>query len=150
MIATMIDTVVRRADDADVHRIFDILRELASVSEFTPRAVKETHLANNVAALLVNRDCAFFLAEREGRTVGILVVLRSADLLSGAPLVSQVCWYVSPEHRNGVGLALLAEAEAWAASCGAPLEMTAPTEAFAQVYWRRGYAMKYQTFERRA
>lgn len=140
------------ASTADAPAILRLLLALSRTSQFTKGvAVDEAHLSRTLHQLLANPNAVFIVAAHDHGFCGLLVLLFYEHLLSGQRRVAQVCWYVEPAFRDGLGLALLSAGEAWATAHGAAtIEMMAPTTQFGAVYERRGYVATNHVYERRA
>lgn len=152
MLTTTVPALTTRlASAADRPRLMACLLELARVSPYTRGPVDEAHLAIMLARMQANPDAGFIVAEDEdGLIVGLLVLMLFDDLVSAERGAAEVCWYVSPDHRDGLGLHLLSHAEAWACARGATyIQMMAPETRFETVYRRRGYVLTNRVYERR-
>lgn len=86
-------------------------------------------------------DGVLFVApdEIEG-PVGMLGALRFDHPLSGESMVSELFWFVAPDHRGAKGVRLLAALKRWAKERGAVgLTMIAPTPDIEQLYDAMGF-----------
>lgn len=110
--------------------------------------VNPEQMAKLVAQLLDGETGVIFVSEHEGDVVGMIGLLAFLHPIAGELSVSEVFWWVEPEHRGG-GVRLLKRAEAWAREIGAvKLFMVAPTAEVGQLYERLGYASLETCYER--
>jgi GNAT superfamily N-acetyltransferase len=101
-----------------------------------------------VATLLQGDVGTIFVAEREGALVGMIGLMAFMHPIGGEPTVTEVFWWMEPEHRGG-GVRLLKRAEQWAREMGAvKLFMIAPTPDVGQLYERLGYESLETTYQR--
>jgi GNAT superfamily N-acetyltransferase len=110
-------------------------------------AVNPAQLASLGAGLLAGDAGTIFVAEVAGDVVGMIGLLAFQHPMAGELTVSELFWWVEPEHR-GRGVRLLKRAEQWAHEIGAvKLFMIAPTAEVARLYERLGFEyleMAYQ------
>lgn len=94
---------------------------------------------------------ACFVAERDGKLVGMIALAIGPHLLTGKTFAEELVWWVDPNSRGRVGLELLNAAEAWAQEAGAAfLKMIAPIGAGLEVlYAHRGYREIETAFAKR-
>jgi len=73
--------------------------------------------------------------------VGMLALCVFNHPIAGEPYADEVCWWVEPLHRRGLGPALLGAAELWARQKGVGmLKMVAPAgSAVGRYYERQGF-----------
>lgn len=142
--------VIRQATDEDSAALFRVLVDLATTSRYTGGAVlNAAHLRAMLARMLANLDAGFLVATVDDDIVGLLVMLLYDDLISGQRKAAEVCWYVQPAQRNGLGVRLLAAAEQWAEAHEATtIQMISPDQRFGSLYFRRGYVPVHRVFER--
>ena len=145
------DVAIRQATAEDSHDLLVFLAQLAQTSRYTNGAtLNKTHLAASLDKMLALQDAEFILALADDRIIGVLVLLLFDDLISGERGAAEVCWYVEPQHRHGVGPRLLNEGERWAEQHGAvKIQMLSPDVRFEAFYARRGYAPSSRVWERR-
>jgi GNAT superfamily N-acetyltransferase len=142
--------VIRLATLSDVDAI------VAMGLAFLRQSDYRTHIAENpdqmrVLAhhLLNSPDGAFFVADHDGRLVGVLGIIAYAHHMSGERTAGELVWWVDPAKR-GIGLRLLKAAEQWAKDQGAvTLQMIAPTEDVERLYTRLGFSPVERTYQRR-
>lgn len=142
---------IRLATAADRDALMRVLIDLAETSRYTGSAVVSgPHISAMLSTLLANPDAGFIIAVDEDVVIGLLVLLLYDNLISGERGAAEVCWYVRPARRNGLGVRLLEAAEAWAAEHSARvMQMISPDQRFGSVYFRRGYSPVHRVFERR-
>ena len=106
---------IHMASAADAPAILRLLLALSRTSQFTKGTVVDAaHLSRTLHQLLANPNAVFLVASHGPELCGLLVLLQYEHLLSGQRRVAEVCWYVEPAFRDGLGLALLSAGEAWA------------------------------------
>lgn len=140
---------IRIAAPADTPRLLDFLIGLTVQSVYVRSVVNRPHLSLVLERLMTNPDAGFFIAEEDDALVGLLVLLLYEDLISGQRRAAQVCWYVLPSHRRGLGLRLLEAGEQWATERACAIEMLAPEEKFEAFFQRRHYTPTHRVYERR-
>lgn len=74
--------------------------------------------------------------------VGMLALCAFPHPIAGEPYADEVCWWVEPDHRHGLGPALLGAAEEWIRHHGVDLvKMVAPAGSnIGRFYERAGYS----------
>ena len=146
------DVRIRLATSADAEAVLIFLALLATESEYTQQArLNRGHLEEQFRMLLENPDAGCQIAETaEGQIVGVLGFLLYRHLISGERGAGEVCWYVHPAWRRGLGRSLHAAAETWARKQGACfIQMLAPERKFEAYYRRCGYVPTDRVYERR-
>ena len=95
-----------------------------------------------LAPLLIEADHGMvWVSECDGAIVGMLGVVGTFHPYSGEPVMSEMFWYVEPEHR-GQGVRLLKIAEDWARANGiADSIMISPSEKVSNFYEKLGYRL---------
>lgn len=80
-------------------------------------------------------------AEATPELVGMLGLCAFPHPIAGEPYADEVCWWVEPSHRQGLGPALLGAAEEWTTRNGITLlKMVAPAgSSVGRFYERLGY-----------
>jgi GNAT superfamily N-acetyltransferase len=102
-------------------------------------AVNPAQMTTLVDGLIAGENGEIFVAEQAGELVGMIGLLVFQHPIAGERTVSELFWWVEPEHRGG-GVRLLKRAEQWAREQGAvKLFMVAPTAAVGTLYERLGY-----------
>lgn len=135
-------------DDGDA--LMGILERLVTSSAFTQDGpLDHDQLRRMLTQLLGHPWSLFAIAESDGEIVGLLAVVRAPHLYRATWRASELCWWVNPEDRRGVGVKLLAFVEAWAMRHGCDLEMLAPTSRYERALSRRGYVPGARVCERR-
>lgn len=133
--------MIRKATEADTARIvemvghFILTTRYAAVLKFRPAVVGEL-------VTLVNRCGVIFVAELEGRVVGMIAAVAMEELVAKTPMLDEMVWWVEPEHRAGsIGPKLLGSLEKWARQKGLSMvKMVAPAGSGVGKYYKRlGY-----------
>jgi len=105
-------------------------------------------MAQTVDLLLTSPIGRIYVAERKGDVVGMIGGLLFRHPITGEATVSELFWWVEPEHR-GIGIRLLKRAEQWAEEVGAVrMHMVAPTTDVGQMYLRLGYSPLETTYQK--
>ena len=117
-------------------------------AEFDPK-----YSARTLRSLLAGGSGIAFVAEVDGKLVGLIAGVIHPDMTSGIPCAGEWCWFVAKEYRGLVGLKLLAAYEAEAERRGARKLvmlhlMNEDGEKVAEVLKRRGYIPREQLFMR--
>jgi len=110
-----------------IRRIHDIDRDaevLLAVSEAFAREagikVKPEHIVNQARALMTSGIGTFWVYERDGVPYGMVGAILHPSLYDAAVEVTELFWYVYPEHRGGsAAIKLLSTVEDWARQVGA-------------------------------
>jgi len=137
---TLGSTVVREATVDDIPRLVEMGERFLTETIYRGRApVNPLQMAETAARLLTSEAGALFVSDDDGAVVGMIGVLFFQNPLTGEPSVTELFWWVEPEHR-GHGLRLLKRAEEWSREAGAhKLHMIAPTPEIARLYERLGF-----------
>jgi GNAT superfamily N-acetyltransferase len=115
------------------------------VLKFKPAVVTE------LARLVVERG-AMFLAEADGRVVGMIAGCPIEDLIARTPMFDEMVWWVEPDYRKGsAGPRLLQAVENWSRQKGLRLlKMVAPAGSGVGSYYKRlGYQEVETSFVKR-
>lgn len=123
---------------------------LARLAPYDPESIKGL-----LAGLIDGPDGILIVAEVDGEVVGMAGGLCFPAYFNGAHRIGQeLFWWVAPEHRGGVGKAMLTALEDAARDAGATvwimiaLEAVRP-EAVGAVYRRAGYEPVEHLYMRR-
>lgn len=111
---------VRPAAVDDAERVAAITREVAAERRWIPRSPEEAPDAKGDAEAIANgpaKGLHFFVAELDGRVVGVLTVKRGERIASRHAADLGLCVERAARGR-GVGRALMLAAEAWAREVG--------------------------------
>ena len=146
-----ITTPVRAATEDDIDALVGMAmrfqQDMFSAHLFaTPesfRALATTLIASPISEVFVD--------ERGGVLVGMLGVSLYHQSMSRELIGSELCWWVEPEARGGLGgIRLLRHAEQWARLQGAvAFQMGAPTPAIGEFYERIGYTRIETIYQKR-
>jgi GNAT superfamily N-acetyltransferase len=141
--------VIRYATEADIARLVEMGERFATETVYRDRIpVNPGAMAKTAALLILGDRGVVFVSEAAGRVVGMIGLLLFENPLTAEISVSEMFWWVEPEHR-GRGVRLLKRAEQWASDCGAvKLHMIAPTPEVGQLYERLGYAQLETTYQK--
>jgi GNAT superfamily N-acetyltransferase len=107
-------------------------------------------LAQVATDLVLGPASTVLVAARADTLVGMIGLVCYPHPFSATPTAGEIMWWVEPDAR-GIGAALLARAERWAAERGAAtLQMIAPASnpRVGTLYTRRGYAPVETTYQR--
>lgn len=144
---------IRLAEPEDLARIVEMGVLFVSETRYRELGAADVDRITALArGLAVSADGALFVAEVEGRVVGMIAGHVFDHPMLDARFVSEAAWWVDPEHRTGrVGIALLKRLEEWAKQVGAThLAMVAPVGTrVGEFYERAGYQAVEQQFVRR-
>lgn len=107
-------------------------------------------IAEMARGLIASPDGDVLLAVNDmEQIVGMMALTAYDHPMSGERVVTEVCWWVEPQHR-GIGLRLFKAAEEWATAHGAQVfQMIAPSPAVARFYELRGFKAIETTYQRR-
>lgn len=141
---------IRIATVADMDALVALILRLGHESTLTNGAVVDVaHTTETVGTFLRSPMSVFIVAEQDGALVGVLALVCYPHLLSGEQRLSELCWWMNPEHR-GHGNLMMVEAIAWAKAHGVvSVEMLAPDGRFARYYTRLGFEPRSRVYERR-
>jgi hypothetical protein len=138
-------TTIREAVPTDVaSAVGMVTRFLSSPPYNSLIEFDEMALVNSMSALIGGSDSVVFVAELDGRMVGVLGLRTYVHPVSGHTVCGEIFWWVDPAFRGMTGLRLLKVGEAWATERGArTLFMIAPTDDIEKLY----SALKYKKVE---
>lgn len=99
--------------------------------------INEEAIADLVVAILEHG--AGFVADVDGRAVGMIGLVAGPHLISRELYAEEICWWMEPAHRHGTaGPRLLRAAEEWARQNGCQcLKMVAPTTSSVGAFYKR-------------
>jgi len=132
-------TTIRHAEPADLARIVEMGETFVASSHFKDLGPADPHrIAALTRTLAQHPDGCVFVAEVEGRVVGMLAGHIPVHPMLDVVMASELVWWVDVAHRTGrVGLRLLTAFEGWARDHGAShVQMIAPNEKVAAFYDR--------------
>jgi GNAT superfamily N-acetyltransferase len=110
--------------------------------------VNPEQMAATVQMLIATPIGAAFVSDQAGELVGMIGLIAFQHPISGELTVSELFWWVEPEHR-GHGVRLLKRAERWAREIGAEkVHMIAPTSQVGAIYERLGYEFLEMGYQR--
>lgn len=131
--------MIRHATLADVPRLVEMGRRFHAEAYQDTLAENPTQMAVMARRLITDEHGVIFVAETDGRLVGMIGMLVYAHHLSAEWTAGEVMWWIEPEAR-GSGVRLLKAAEAWARDQGAQkIQMIAPNARVGTLYTRLGY-----------
>ena len=141
--------MIRPATEDDVPRLVEMGERFLTETVYRTRVpVNPQQMATTVLRLLSTEAGAVFVSDRDGALVGMIGMIVFDNPITGESTVSELFWWVEPEHR-GCGLRLLKRAEQWGRESGArKVHMIAPTPDVARLYERLGYEQLETTFQR--
>jgi predicted N-acetyltransferase YhbS len=138
---------IRKAQPEDLPALLDMGRDFfdhSANSAFT--TFDENSLTATLIALMSGvAGGSLLVAESDGEVVGMAACVVFPFYANHSTLISQeLFWWVKPEHRKGIGGAILDELEAEAKRKGAKIFIGANlsgerSAAFERLYRRRGY-----------
>jgi GNAT superfamily N-acetyltransferase len=136
----MSEVAIRLAREDEIDRVLPLYESLFEPPVSRPETWEEGRAARALGEAIRSTDSAVWVAEREGRLVGVCTAYLDLHSVRFGPR----CWVedlaVDPEARSqGIGGALLAEARRWAEAEGAThLELdTAEARTDAQRFYER-------------
>jgi predicted N-acetyltransferase YhbS len=142
-----VNAEIRHAEPNDLNALLDMGREFFQVSgneRFT--TFDESSLTATLISIMSGVSGGVLLvAEVDSKVVGMAACVVFPFYANHATLIGQeVFWWASPEHRKGIGGALMDELEAAATRKGAKVFIGANLSgernaAFERMYRRRGY-----------
>jgi len=141
--------MIRPATEDDIPRLVEMGERFLTETVYHARVpVNPVQMATTVLRLLSTEAGAVFVSDRDGALVGMIGMIVFDNPITGESTVSELFWWVEPEHR-GCGLRLLKRAEQWGRESGArKVHMIAPTPDVARLYERLGYEQLETTFQR--
>jgi len=140
--------VIREATPADTPRLVEMGERFLTQTVYRGRVTVNPEQMAATVTLMRGEVGKIFVLEIDGAVVGMIGLLIFLHPIAGEVTVSEVFWWVEPEHRGG-GIRLLKRAEQWARAAGAvKLMMIAPTADIGQLYLRLGYEPLETTYQR--
>lgn len=145
-------TSIREATEADG---LAVVRLVANFIDGTPYSKLLTYHPDTLADLVAGLMAAggtIFLAEVDGKAVGMLAIGPVAHPVSREIMASELAWWVEPAYRSGsIGPKLLRCAEDWTRQRGlSVLQMVAPAGSdVGNYYTRRGYTPIETVYQKR-
>lgn len=139
-------TIIVEAGNKDVLTYYSIAREYAEAMPEHFKTDEEVY-RKTVLDCLYDDEHTIFLAKRNGESIGLLVVSKISNYLSGEVWAIEKVLYVSPEFRGGpTGLRLIKYFENWAKEQGCSSAILNSVEGVTplNLYSRLGY----ETIER--
>ncbi len=143
---------VRLAEPEDLPRIVEMGVLFVAESPYHSIGTADPdRIAQLAQGLATSSEGALFVAEVDGRVVGMIGGHVFDHPMLNARFVSEAAWWVDPPHRTGrVGVALLKRLEEWAAQIGAThITMVSPSARVGEFYERLGYVLVESAFVRR-
>lgn len=140
--------MIRDATEDDIPRLVEMGERFLTETGYHGRvAVNPRAMARTVAQLLVSEQGAVFVSsDHAGTVIGMIGLLLFENPITGELTVSELFWWVEPEHR-GHGVRLLKRGEQWARAAGAAaVHMIAPVPSVGQLYDRLGYEYLEATY----
>ena len=144
------DATIRQMRDEDRDQLVEMARALIQETPYRGQIVGEESQLH-VLFDLVTRRGAVWVAEVEGRVVGMIGALTVVIPVVNRRVGTEVAWWVDPKVRGtGPGLALLQVAEEWARAEGAVAMQIAVHDnvGLEQVCRRRGYRPQEVVYEK--
>ena len=134
---------IREASGDDMPELVELGQQFAAASPYAEHYSEEQFISI-LYRLLSMETAACFVAEKDGHVIGfIFAVLSSMWFNQTVPIVGEIAWWVSPEHRGRAGLLLLKQLEQWAAERKAVLlsvcEFDTVGKGLSSVLERRGF-----------
>ena len=145
-------TTVRHAEPSDMARIVEMgVTFVDSSSTFKALGPADpARIAALTRTLSTYADGCVFVAEVDGRVVGMLAGHIPVHPMLDVVMASELAWWFEPDHRGTAGARLLSAFAAWARERGAnALHMVAPNVRVAMHYKRLGYFEMETSFMRR-
>jgi len=141
--------MIRRATAADIPRLVEMGQRFRRESEYSALlADNPEQIAALCHQLVSHPSGGAFVAEKDGRVIGMIGYIVYNHLMSGEKVAGEVAWWVEPEAR-GDGLRLMRAAEDEARKAGAvQMQMIAPNERVGALYQRLGYRVMETTYVR--
>lgn len=149
-------TVVRRALVSDIPQMVMIGRLFADESGYAKHGViaDPMRLHESLKEILASDTKAAFVADLEGRIVGVAAAAQFSNYFSSAILGIELFWWVSDHTRGSrAAIGLLNSMEQWAREAGCSafcmVDLAAVDGPAAKIYRRRGYEIAERTWIRR-
>lgn len=133
--------MIREATPADIPDLVDMAERFLAESPYGAVMQADRASMARLGRMLIAKPHGLMLAAEgdAGAPVGMIGVLATLHPYSGAPVMSEMFWYVAPEAR-GAGVRLLRRAEDWGRANGlAAAIMVAPDERVGGFLTRIGY-----------
>ena len=133
--------MIRDARFIDIPRLVEMGMQFINESPYSahirPHAGAIAELVRN---LIGSKSGLVLVYERHQAVLGMIGVVATNHPYTGAPVMSEMFWYVEPDAR-GTGHRLLEAAEEWARGQGIEHSvMISPSEKVSRYYERIGYA----------
>lgn len=142
---------IRRATEQDFDGMADMSEHFLSATPYgTLLDASPDTLVSFMRSLAGLETAAMWVAESDGRLVGMVAGWVFQHPFSGQPIASELVWWVEPEARGTVGIRLLDAFETWAKKRGATgIQMIAPeSSSIGALYERRGYRRVETLYQR--
>lgn len=134
--------MIREATLDDVPRLVEMGCEFINGSRYRA-AVKPdpASIAQMIRGLIELPYGLVLVSDMSGEVTGMIGVIATMHPMSSEAVMSEMFWYVTPEHR-GHGVRLLKAAEAWGRAHGVKKAiMISPTKKVSAFYRRAGYSL---------
>lgn len=133
--------MIRDARLEDVPTLVEMGTSFHGESPYAHLFTASPEMMKATATLLItDPDHTLFVADVEGKLLGMLGLFRYTHHISGQLAVQEVFWWVSPKARGRIGIDLLRQAERWARAVGALyLQMGAPNSRVERLYSAMGF-----------
>lgn len=143
---------IRLATESDLDAVVAMGLRFQESSEYAHylRATEST-LTTVVGHVLRNENSNVWVADVNGRLIGMIAASLYTQPMSGECVGTEICWWMEPEARGGrTAIRLLRTAEAWAQEHGAVVfQMIAPNAAVGALYKRLAYQPIETHYQRR-
>lgn len=135
--------IIRHATGDDMPKLVELGQQFAEASPYY-EYYDEDQFISIVYRLLSMETAACFVAEKDSELIGfIYAVMSSMWFNQSVPIVGEIAWWVTPEHRGRAGILLLKQLEEWAAERKAVLlsvcEFDTVEKGLSSVLERRGF-----------
>lgn len=143
--------MIRYAELSDIPRLIELGKEFISTTPRYRDAIVPNDEAIGVAMeAMIEMDHGLVLVcEVAGEVVGMFGAIRTFHPFSASSVMSELFWYVAPEHR-GQGVKMLKIAESWGRHHGVERAiMVSPTKKVSRFYRKRGYERLEEQFSRK-
>lgn len=144
-------TNLRIATDKDAADVYELA--LKFTEEFDLPKAEEISVADNFFNILQNPKASIIiLAEKENKTIGMIIGVVTKPLFSSIRIATEIAWYVNPEDRKTkASLELLKAYDYWAkniAKCDMVQLMHLNTDRLGKVYERLGYKQREVVYDK--